>query len=177
LSVSETRDKIQKEISAYVKNLDNVIKSTGLPVVNDQKTGNPIWVGVREITLRYQFPVKKVSKFFEGLKEGKLLATKCQKCGTIYFPPQDDCPKCRVSNLEWIEMPKEGEVIAFTVVNVKPTSFSHYSDYVVGIVRISNGVNVLGWIKGNNVKVGSKVKLEVVRREPEGYLTYVFNVV
>ena len=92
------------------KEISHIIKSTGLPIVSEQKTNNPLWIDVREIDLRYQIPVKKVSKFFEGLKQGKVLATKCPKCGEIYFPPQDDCPKCRISNLDWVEMSKEGEI-------------------------------------------------------------------
>ena len=154
------------------KEISHIIKSTGLPIVSEQKTNNPLWIDVRDIDLRYQIPVKKVSKFFEGLKQGKVLATKCPKCGEIYFPPQDDCPKCRISNLDWVEMPKEGEIIAYTIINVKPPSFSHYQDYIVGIARMSNNINVLAWVMAKEVKVGMKVRLEVVKREPEGYLTY-----
>ncbi|ACP56361.1 Zn-ribbon domain-containing OB-fold protein [Saccharolobus islandicus] len=172
MSLNEIRDKMQKEISQSLLMLDNVIKTTKLPIVNEQKTNNPLWIDVREIDLRYQIPVKRIFKFFEGLREGKILATKCPKCGSIYFPPQDDCPKCKISNLEWIEMPKEGEIVAYTVVNVKPPSFSHYQDYIVGIARMSNGVNVLGWVRAKEVRVGMKVKLEVIERKPEGYLTY-----
>ena len=175
MTILETREKIQKEISNLVSMLDLVISQTGLPIINDQKSGNKLWVSTRELTLRYQIPINKVNRFFEGLKEGKLLATRCNKCGTIYFPPQADCPKCRVSSLDWIELPTEGEVIAFTKINVKPMSFSHYNDYVVGVVKLTNGVNVLAWINTDSPKVGMKVRLKVYKREPEGYLTYSFE--
>ncbi|TRM74111.1 3-hydroxybutyryl-CoA epimerase [Sulfolobus sp. E1] len=145
-----------------------------LPLVYDPKSNNPLWIDVRELNLKYQIPVKKVQKFFEGLKQGKVLATRCPKCNTIYFPPQDDCPKCKMSNLDWVEMPEEGEIIAFTVINVKPPSFSKNQDYVVGIAKMRNGVNVLAWVNSKEVKVSMKVKLKVVKREPEGYLTYEF---
>lgn len=174
MSVNEVREKLQNEISQSIRALDSVIRASGLPIINEQKTNNPLWIDVREIDLRYQIPVKKVSKFFEGLKQGKVMATKCPKCGSIYFPPQDDCPKCKISNLDWVEMPEDGEIVAFTVVNVKPPSFSHYQDYVVGIARMSNGVNVLAWVNSKEVRVGMKVKLRVTKREPEGYLTYEF---
>ncbi|MCY0860090.1 MAG: Zn-ribbon domain-containing OB-fold protein [Sulfolobaceae archaeon] len=174
MTLKDSRNKLQESINQTIDYVDSLLKAEGLPIIKEQKTNNPLWVDVREIDLRYQLPVKKVERFFSALKEGKILATKCPKCGAIYFPPQDDCPNCRISGLEWVEMPTEGELITYTVINVKPPSFSHYGDYIVGIARMSNGVNVLAWVNAKEVKVGMKVKLRVTRREPEGYLTYEF---
>lgn len=174
MTLMETRDKLQKNLNQLVSQVDNVVKNQGSPIVREQKTNNPLWIDVREIDLRYQLPVKKVMKFFEALKDGKVLATRCPKCGTIYFPPQDDCPNCKLTGLEWVEMPQEGELLTYTIINVKPPSFSHYDDYIVGIAKMSNGVNVLAWVNAKDVKVGIKVKLRVTRREPEGYITYEF---
>ncbi|BFH73099.1 Zn-ribbon domain-containing OB-fold protein [Sulfurisphaera javensis] len=169
--INDIRERLQQQISQLIIALDGIVKTTGMPIITD-KSGNPLWVDVREITLRYQIPVKKIQKFFEGLKEGKVLATKCPKCNTIYFPPQDDCPKCKMSNLEWVEMPNEGELVAYTIINVKPPSFSHYSDYIIGIAKMANGVNITAWVNSKEVKIGMKVRLKVIRREPEGYITY-----
>jgi uncharacterized OB-fold protein len=91
------------------------------------------------------------------------------------FPPQVDCPDAPGSEVEWVEMPVDGELLTWTVINVKPYTFSHYDDYVVGIARMANGVNVLAWVRcrdPSRLKPGMKVKLVVVKREPEGYLTY-----
>ncbi len=49
------------------------------------------------------------------------------------------------------------------------------SAYAVGVARLSNGVQVLAWVRETDpskLRVGMKVRLEVVKREPEGYLTY-----
>ncbi|BFI75654.1 Zn-ribbon domain-containing OB-fold protein [Sulfurisphaera ohwakuensis] len=171
MTINDVREKLQQQISQLISSLDQVVQMYGMPIIQD-KNGNPLWIDVREMTLRYQIPIKKVQKFFEGLKEGKILATKCNKCGTIYFPPQDDCPKCKISGLEWVEMPDEGELVAYTIINVKPPSFSHYQDYIVGIARMKNGINVTAWVNSKEVKVGMKVKLRITKREPENYLTY-----
>jgi len=171
--ISEVRESKQKEIQILLKQLDGLVQIKGLPIFPEPKTGNPLWADVRELDLRYQIPVKKVTRFFDELGKGKITATKCVKCNTIYFPPQDDCPKCRVSGLEWVELPVEGELITYTIISVKPPSFSHYPDYVVGIADLGE-VNVTAWVQGpkEKLKVGAKVRLEVVKREPEGYLTY-----
>jgi uncharacterized OB-fold protein len=144
-------------------------------MVPDMKTGHALWVDVRQLTNRFIISVERVKNFFNALSEGKILATKCRGCGTIYFPPQADCPKCRKSDVEWIELPKEGTLITYTVISIKPDSFSHYDDYAVGIIKLENGVQVTAWVRERDpskLKVGQRVRLEVVRRQPENYLTY-----
>ncbi|MEM4911220.1 MAG: Zn-ribbon domain-containing OB-fold protein [Metallosphaera sp.] len=171
--ISDVREAKQRDIKEALKQLDSLTKMTGLPIYPEPKTGNPLWSDVRELDLRYQIPVKRIYKFFEKMTEGKVMATKCPKCGQVFFPPQDDCPSCRISNLDWVEIQGEGEVITYTVISVKPPSFSHYSDYVVGIASFK-GTSVTAWIDGpkDKLRVGAKVRLEVERREEEGYITY-----
>jgi len=72
---------------------------------------------------------------------------------------------CRSASMEWLELAGTGELITYTVINVKPQSFSHYPDYAVGIAKMPQGVNVLAWIDGDikSLKAGMKVKLEVKR--------------
>lgn len=176
--ISDVREAKQKEVRELLKQLDGLVQVRGLPVFPEPKTGNPLWADVRELDLRYQIPVGKVVKFFDGLSKGEILATRCDKCNTVYFPPQDDCPKCKVSGLRWVKLPREGELLTFTVVSVKPPSFAHYPDYVVGIAKMGE-VNVTAWVEGpkEKLKVGSKVKLEVTKREPEGYITYTLRLI
>ncbi len=152
----------------------SIMEENALPISPD-KTGALIWKDVREFKLKYNIPLGKISKFFEGLKEGVIYATKCKNCGKIYFPPQADCPYCKTDDMEWIKLSGEGRLITFSIVNVKPTTFSHYKDYAIGICELKEGVRVFTWIRTNNpkkLKVGIKVKLKVVKRDPEGYLVY-----
>lgn len=130
----------------------------------------------REIKIVQEIPISKTLPFWEGLKQGKVLATKCTKCGKIYFPPNADCSDCLVSNLEWVELSKEAEVETFTHVVVRPTSFQQNKPYTVAIGRLKEGVRVLAWLTGfklSEIKVGMKVKL-VAKVAPEGNPTYEF---
>lgn len=163
------------EIEAWFRKMEEFAeemkRSVGIPAIIDPRSGATMWYDVRELKLKYTISIEKVKRFFEALGEGKVLATKCRD--HIMFPPQADCPDG--SAAEWVEMPTEGELITWTVINIKPYSFSHYDDYIVGVARMSNGVNVLAWVKHRDPKElrpGAKVRLKVVRREPEGYLTY-----
>ena len=168
----------REEMEAFLRKVESFVeemkRSIGLPLVFDQKSGAAMWFDQRELRLRFVISVEKTKRFFEALAEGKILATRCKETGTIYFPPQIHCPEAPSSDIEWIELPREGVLLTFTVINVKPFTFSHYEDYVVGIGRLPNGVNVLAWVRGDprRLRRGMKVRLEVTKRDPEGYYTY-----
>ena len=125
--------------------------------------GKPLSLkSARTLRITYSLPISRTSKFWEGLEEGKVYATKCRKCGVLHFPPVADCGACGSSEVEWQVLDGEGEVVTFTQVFVKPASFSEESAYIVAIARLKEDVKVLAWLTGikrEDVKVGMKVKL------------------
>jgi uncharacterized OB-fold protein len=130
----------------------------------------------REIKIVQEIPISKTLPFWEGLKQGKVLATRCTQCGKLYFPPNADCPDCLVPSLEWVELSKEAEIETFTHVVVRPTSFQQNKPYTIAIGRLKEGVRVLAWLTGfklSEITVGMKAKL-VAKVTPEGNPTYEF---
>lgn len=116
----------------------------------------------RTLKITYNLPIGRTSKFWKGLEEGKVYATKCKKCDRLHFPPVVDCGDCASSDVDWIELHGEGEVVTFTQIFVKPASFLNETEYIVAIVKLEEGIKVLAWlneIKIQNVKVGLKVRL------------------
>jgi uncharacterized OB-fold protein len=116
----------------------------------------------RTLTITYNLPISRTSKFWKELQKGKVYATTCLKCGKLYFPPVADCGDCGSSEVEWVELDGMGEVVTFTQVFVKPASFSEEPPYIVAIARLKEGVKALAWLTGverEDVKVGMKVKL------------------
>lgn len=157
---------------------DNITSDTGLPIIPDPRSGSPLWIDLRELRLRYAIPVKGVEEFFKGLREGELRTARCRRCGTTYFPPQPDCPRCRARDMEWIRVDGDGELITWTMIVTKPLTFSHHKDYVVGIARMPQGFNILAWIRTEDpskLAPGTRVRLRIGRREDEGYITYWFE--
>jgi uncharacterized OB-fold protein len=130
----------------------------------------------REIKIVQDIPISKTIKFWEGLKEGKVYATKCKDCGKIYFPPSADCPECLSATLEWVELSNEAEIETFTHVVIRPTTFQQYKPYTVAIGKLREGVKVFAWMTGfklSEVKVGMRTKL-VAKVSAEGNPTYEF---
>ncbi len=131
----------------------------------------------RKLEITYNIPISRTLKFWEGLKEGKIYASKCRKCGKLYFPPVADCGNCYSSDMDWVELSGEGEVEAFTHIIVRPVSFQEHPPYTVAIARLKEGVKALAWITGvkkKDVRIGMKVKL-VPRITEDGRLTYEFK--
>jgi len=75
------------------------------------------------------------SKFWEGLKNRKLLASKCNDCGERFFPPRGLCPKCLSENIGWVELSGKGRLHSWTEV--------HYltpKPYMLGVIDLAEGI-------------------------------------
>src|SRR5580658_5509518 len=67
--------------------------------------------------VRYRYSIGKVAgNFFEGLKEKKILATHCSKCGLSFLPPRAYCERSFESCDGWKQAGDEGVIEASTIV-------------------------------------------------------------
>ena len=100
----------------------------------------------------------KAADFVTYLEQGKVMTTRCKKCGTSYFPPKMDCPKCSSSDVEWFEIKGDGKLLTYTIVNYGPTGFENDAPYTLAIVDFTDGLRVFGRlsrdIKESDIKVG-----------------------
>ena len=140
------------------------------------ETPPPMFKSARPLTLAHVWPIGKITKFWDGLKEGKLFTTKCKKCGKLNFPPAADCVQCLSSDMEWVELSGEAELETYTQVVIQPATFAQYEPYIVAIGKLKEGVKALAWltsIKREDVKIGMKLKVRA-KVTPEGRATYEF---
>jgi uncharacterized OB-fold protein len=76
------------------------------------------WPGNIEADYVYTSGVA-AERFFRELRDhGRILGTRCPKCGTQWLPPKLFCERCFVETKDWVEAPPEGRVIAVCVVRV-----------------------------------------------------------
>jgi uncharacterized OB-fold protein len=54
-------------------------------------------------------------RFMQGLREQTILGNRCPDCARVFVPPQAYCESCFVRTEDWVELPAEGTVEAFTV--------------------------------------------------------------
>jgi uncharacterized protein len=108
----------------------------------------------------------KAADLVTYLEQGKVMTTKCKKCGTVYSPPRMDCPDCLVSDVEWIEVAGKGKLATFSTVYYGPTGFEDDAPYTIAVVKYP-GYQVFGRIskaiKLEDLKVGMTLKAVPVK--------------
>jgi len=69
------------------------------------------------VTLRYDYALGEVAgRFMAGLREGKILATRCSKSGYVYLPPRSYCERSFEPCDGWVEAGLEGVIETSTIV-------------------------------------------------------------
>ncbi|MDA4113409.1 MAG: Zn-ribbon domain-containing OB-fold protein [Thaumarchaeota archaeon] len=139
-------------------------------------SGPPTLHSRRTLTLRFNVPISRTHQFWDSLREGRFVTTRCGECGALSFPPQSDCARCMSGEVEWVDLGTEAELVTFTYVQVTPPSFVEDDPYIVGIGRMSQGLKILAWVEGTRLEAlapGMKLKLEP-RTSDDGSPYYVF---
>lgn len=77
----------------------------------------PGGVIAEQVTLRYDYALGEVAgHFMEGLKQGKILATRCSASALTYLPPRSFCERSFQRCDSWVEAGLEGTIEASTIV-------------------------------------------------------------
>ena len=117
---------------------------------------------ILEVPPRYpNFEQTAVKKFWDSLEEGKLVTTKCKACGKIEFPPKLVCTSCYSSNMDWIDLPKEGKIYSFAEMHVVPTGFE--PPITVAVVELENGVKLFSYVTNatfEELEIGDEVEID-----------------
>ena len=113
------------------------------------------------------------------VSQGKLMGSKCGKCGAMCVPPRPICPKCHAREMELVAMKGRGKLAAYTVIAVGPPmmieeGFDRDNPYCSGVVELEEGVRITARILGvdvtrpEQIKIGTPVVVECQERAYEG---------
>ncbi len=100
--------------------------------------------------------------FFKKLRdEGKFTASKCRKCGHVFFPPRIYC-EFDFSETEYVEVSGEGCILAFSVVMYDPDGNRLENPEIYALIGMEGTdgkmIHLLGEIDPENIEIGMKVK-------------------
>lgn len=120
----------------------------------------------------------KAADFITYLEAGKVMATRCRKCGVSYFPPRMDCPRCLSSDVEWFEIKGNGKLISYTVVNYGPTGFENDAPYILALGEFDGGVQIFAClsrdIEQKDIQIGMGLVVSPVKL-PDSRIAYEFQ--
>jgi uncharacterized OB-fold protein len=113
----------------------------------------------------------KLHEFYVRLGQGRLATTRCDACGTRAWPPRGFCGECASDRFDWVDLPPDGVVHAFTVQETGlPAGFE--GPRVFAIVKV-DGLRVFTIVTGADpasVAIGQRVRLAPMRvaDDPKG---------
>jgi uncharacterized OB-fold protein len=94
-----------------------------------------------------------------------LLASRCSVCGHVTYPPKMRCPVCRSRELREESLPREGEVLSYTIIRVPAKGFEDFTPLIIALIKLGDA-KVLAEVvdvKPEEVSVGMRV-VATVRR-------------
>ncbi len=101
------------------------------------------WRGAMPVENRYTVgPAGE--RFFRALKDaGRILATRCGRCGVTYVPGRLFCERCFDELHDWIEVGPEGVIEAVTALHVGPDGSPLQRPRVLALIRLDGADTVL----------------------------------
>ncbi|SFS91863.1 Zn-ribbon domain-containing OB-fold protein [Halostagnicola kamekurae] len=110
----------------------------------------------------------RIHEFYDRLREGDLSTTRCENCGELHFPPRVICPECTSDDLEYVSLPHEGTLFAFSTVRGSgPLGME--TPFVTGVVEL-DGADVrlsarIDGAKYEDLSIGDPVSLVITEIE------------
>jgi uncharacterized OB-fold protein len=121
--------------------------------------------------------ISKVNDFVTYLEQGKIMGTRCRKCGTVHFPPRADCAECLSSDVEWFEVTGTGKLVSFSKLMYGPVGFEEELPYSIALLDYGD-YKVFGRISKDTpdegLEIGMAMKTVPITL-PNGQLSYVFT--
>ncbi|MEM2970614.1 MAG: Zn-ribbon domain-containing OB-fold protein [Candidatus Bathyarchaeia archaeon] len=117
----------------------------------------------------------KVADFVKYLEEGKIMATRCTKCGKLYFPPRADCPEDLSTDMTWEELSGKCKLLTYTTAYFAPSGFEDIVPYTIALAECEEGVRVYALLskdlKEDEIHIGMNLQLTPLKL-PNGKITY-----
>ena len=117
----------------------------------------------------------KVADFVKYLEEGKIMATRCSRCGKLYFPPRADCPDDLSTDMMWQELSGKGKLRTYTTAHFAPTGFQDNLPYTIALAQCEEGVKVYALlskdINEKEIRIGMDLRLTPLQLS-NGRVTY-----
>lgn len=130
----------------------------------------PAWVVDSPRAMSHIHTYGLLTPFFQGLTQGKLMATKCvnPKCPhpSVWLPPRADCPDC-YERMKWVKVPSQGVIYTYTLVDYAGIGIEMKTPYWQIDVQIK-GIDTIfkGYLEYGKPEIGMKVKAKFRTENP-----------
>lgn len=117
---------------------------------------------------------KAASRFLRAVAEGRVVGQRCPKCRKVYVPPRGACPTDGIPTEEEVELPAQGTITTFCVVNVPFLGQKIDIPYVAANILLDGAdipfQHLIQEVEAKDVRMGMRVEA-VWRPEEEWGMT------
>jgi len=112
-----------------------------------------------------------VGRFLSELKNGRLIARKCNSCNRILIPPRMFCEDCFRDTDEWVFVKDTGVVNTYSIAHVGTDAHRLSTPLFVSVINIDGAselmgfLHLLGEVQEKEIRIGMKV--QAVWKPPE----------
>jgi uncharacterized protein len=105
-----------------------------------------------------------IGRFLSELKNGRIIARKCLKCGRILVPPRMFCEDCFRDTDEWVFVKDSGSINTYSIAHVGTDAHRLSEPLFVAVISIDGAselmgfLHLLGEVSEKDIKIGMKVQ-------------------
>jgi uncharacterized OB-fold protein len=123
--------------------------------------------GVYPPALTESFADERTEPFWLAAVEGRVVASRCDNCGTFILPPKPYCFNCLGESFTWVDLPGTGTIYTFTIIrHPLHAGLNDVVPYVSGVIDLDGtqgaGARLFGNIIGcppEEMRIGDKVEV------------------
>ena len=111
-----------------------------------------------------------LKSFFEEARAGRLTGIRCGRCGALAIPPKEFCEQCQQRDWSPVPLAGTGTIVSHTVIRVAPRGRGGEVPYAVAVVRLDEGVSLLGRVVGipfESLKSGLPVRFRSIQLDQQ----------
>ncbi len=115
-------------------------------------------------SLRYAWDTGvAMGRFLSGLKDGRIVGRRCDRCQRVLVPPRMFCERCFRPTDAWQYVEDSGTVNTYSESHIRWDAMRISEPILVAVIEIDGAsqgglLHLLGEVKAENVRVGMKVK-------------------
>ena len=102
--------------------------------------------------------------YWDAARAHRFVVQECKACDRLNMYPKRFCPHCLSGELGWRASPGRGEIYAVTKqLAGPPTGFSDRLPYVIAVIRLDEGVQLMSNIVGDgamDANIGDRVTVD-----------------
>jgi uncharacterized OB-fold protein len=120
-----------------------------------------------DLHLGYAHSLGGLDPYFQGLAQGRAVASRCPVCERQWFPPRLRCPDDH-ADTGWVELSGRGVVMALTSGRGRLPLVEAAADHTFALIALDGAENLAFGRIGNGgaIDVGQAVRLAPVPGEP-----------